>query len=228
MSLERLVNKIVPKNREPILGLKLRPFCLGHYFLMEKYKCAFIGEVGGEVGFSDLLIALLICSRTYEEFLEFETLEDNSWLDRTSVWKWLCKRFSFLTYRPLSLKQWCKKWGQQIGKAAKRREINLIKEFKAFPLYMNEGIEEPAHDIEQDGDGNRAESGTHWTQNLLYVLTKELGYSQSEALNLPISRALADKYKWLEAEGVITINTEADKELFKLQEANGVNLLGDA
>jgi hypothetical protein len=75
MSLERLVNKIVPKNREPILGLELRPFCLGHYFLMEKYKCAFISEVGGEVGFSDLLIGLLICSRTYEEFLEFEKLE---------------------------------------------------------------------------------------------------------------------------------------------------------
>lgn len=228
MSLEKAVSKIVPRNRDPILGLELRPFCLGHYFLMQEEKNGFIPEVGNTVGLTDLLIGLLICSRTYEEFLEFRKLEDNSWLDRTTVWQWLCKHFTCFTYHPLSLNQWCKKWGKQVRKAAKRGDINLITEFNRFRHYMNEGIEDPSYDIEQEADSNRAESGTHWADALLSLLTTKLNKTETEAMNLAMCRAFAEKYKWLEAEGIITINSEADKELFKLQEAHGINLLGDA
>lgn len=217
MNLKKLVNKIVPKDYN-ILGLSLRPFCLGHYFLMMKYNCAFISEVEGKAGITDLLIGLVICSRTYEDFLTFEKLEENSWLDRTSVWQWFCNRFSVLTYHPLNLSQWSKKWGNAVRHEAKKGNVNLISEFKTFQLYLAEGKEIPSHDIERDSsDDDRAESGTHWTQNVLQVLTKELGYTHSEAINLPISHAFADYFKWLESEGAITIHTEEDAELFEEQ-----------
>src|SRR4051812_13116541 len=125
MSLEKLVSSLVPKDYN-ILGLDLKSFCLSHYFTMQKYNCAFISEVEGQASMDDLLIGLVICSRSHEEFLEFIKLEDNSWLDRTRLWQWLCNRFLFFTYHPLSLSQWCKRWSKIIQKKAKKGEINLI------------------------------------------------------------------------------------------------------
>lgn len=214
MSLERLVSSLTP-NDYNILGLDLKPFCLSHYFTMLKYKCAFISEVEGESNIDDLLTGLVICSRTHEEFAEFLKLDDNSWLDRTRFWQWSCNRLSFFTYHPLSLKQWVGKWSKSIRRQARQGEFNLIFEFRKFHNYLKDGIEIPVYDIEQESDESRAESGTHWAQNLLHVLTKELGFSESYALNMPISSAFAHYFKHLESEGIITINTDEDAALFK-------------
>jgi hypothetical protein len=219
MNLKKLVRQIMPEDYS-ILGLRLRPFCLGHYFLMQKYNCAFISEVEGTANVDDLLIGLVICSHSHEDFLEFEKLKDNSWLDRTAVWQWLCNRFSFLKYHPLSLTQWCKQWGKAVAKQARKGNVNLIFDFNRFQKYLAEGKEIPSHDVERDDEGDRAESGTHWTQNVIQVLTKELGYTHSEAMNLPLSHAFADYFKWLESEGAITIHTEEDAGQFEEQLKN--------
>lgn len=87
--------------------------------------------------------------------------------------------------------------------------------FKAFQKYLKEGIEIPIYDIENEVDADKAESGTHWTQNILHVLTKELGFTESHSLNMPLSAAFAHYFKHLEASGAITILNDLDAQLVK-------------
>jgi hypothetical protein len=58
---------IVPDTYE-VLGIRLRPFSLGHYILLEKNACALL--LGGPVTVIDFAAAVVICSSTFEEFLE--------------------------------------------------------------------------------------------------------------------------------------------------------------
>ena len=58
---------IVPDTHE-VLGIKLRPFSLGHYILLEKNNCALL--LGGPATVIDFAIAVVVCSNTFEEFLE--------------------------------------------------------------------------------------------------------------------------------------------------------------
>lgn len=53
-----------------ILGLRLRPFCLGHYFLMRRFGVDFIADDSCNASIDDLVFGCLICSNTYEGFLE--------------------------------------------------------------------------------------------------------------------------------------------------------------
>ena len=52
-----------------ILGEKLRPFSLGHFILLKRHECAFIS--GGVPSVLDLLIAVMICSRSWEDAQRF-------------------------------------------------------------------------------------------------------------------------------------------------------------
>ena len=51
-----------------VLGVKLRPLSLGHLILLKRYGSAFV--VGGIPTEADLVLSVLICSRTYEDGVE--------------------------------------------------------------------------------------------------------------------------------------------------------------
>jgi hypothetical protein len=74
-----------------ILGLRLRPFCLGHYWLMERFNLAFVAAEKKEVTLSDLTMAVLICSMTYEDFLEF--IDEADWMTKIKAWGESCGGF---------------------------------------------------------------------------------------------------------------------------------------
>lgn len=194
--LDHYVKSAIP---EPytILGVRLRPFSLGSYFLMERFDVGFIDEDVDRVGgIPDLLLAIAICSRTYEEFLEFI---DNE------------KEFN----------KWTKTWGKQVNKQAKTdKNFNLLYKFMDFEKYMKDGVRVPKY-FEGDADGDGKSSGAHWTQCLLLTLTSELGYTQTEALNMPVSKALADYFKWAETKGMVSLMD--DDELEMVEEMEKVN-----
>jgi hypothetical protein len=54
-----------------ILGLRLRPFSLGHYKLLRRFGCAFVSESAEAPTRGDLLIGVLCCSMKVDEFLSF-------------------------------------------------------------------------------------------------------------------------------------------------------------
>ncbi|MDA7624668.1 hypothetical protein N8697_00700 [bacterium] len=51
-----------------VLGVKLRPLSLGHLILLHRYESAFVS--GGLPTPADLVMSVLICSRTYEDSLD--------------------------------------------------------------------------------------------------------------------------------------------------------------
>jgi hypothetical protein len=54
-----------------ILGLKLKPFSLGHYFNLKRFDSAFVAEEQREATREELIFAVLVCSMGHEEFIEF-------------------------------------------------------------------------------------------------------------------------------------------------------------
>lgn len=67
-----------------ILGLRLRPFSLGHYKLLKRFNCAFVADVNTTVGLSDLTIGVLVCSMQPSEFLRF--MESPNFSEKCKEW----------------------------------------------------------------------------------------------------------------------------------------------
>lgn len=67
-----------------ILGLRLKPFCLGHYLLMERFGCAFVAADSRTAELDDLVLGVLICSMAYGEFLEF--IQGADWPEEVKAW----------------------------------------------------------------------------------------------------------------------------------------------
>lgn len=172
-----------------ILGVKLRPYSLGSYFLMQRFDVAFVSEDSNkEGGVPDLLLAIAICSRTFEEFLEFINDEEEFY-------------------------KWSRDWGKQVEKMMKKdKDFNMLYKFMDFEKYMKDGITIPKYfEGEQAEEGSV--SGAHWTHSVLSVLTANLGYTHSEALNMSLSKALADYFKWCESQGMVHLMTDDELEI---------------
>ena len=207
-----------------ILGLRLKPFCLGHFMLMSRFGCAFASDVAAAAEHSDLILACLICSRSYEDFLAF--------IDRPSTipvnilkrprWIWFLQRLlsKLFGLKYLTSKQetgWrddVKAWGEQIG-----FEFDLAEKVALFNDYLERAFRQPVVIYE----GETSTSGAHWSTVLKVALTGPLGYSQSEAMNLPLEQAFWEFYKNAENNGVVTIadaaTAQAMREMDALSEA---------
>jgi hypothetical protein len=171
-----------------IFGITLKSLSLGHIFLMQRFGCAFSSENPDTMGgIDDLILGISICSRTFDEFVSFIGDE---------------KEF----------KRWTKQWGLAIRKQIKKtKNFELFSKFSLFKEYLKSGIVKVNFWELEESDVSE-QSGTHWTHSVLNVLTSELGYTQSEALNVPVARALQDYYRYLEKNGAITIMSDEDME----------------
>lgn len=160
-----------------ILGLRLRPFSLGHWLLMQRFNCAFIGTEATDK--SDLLTGVLICSMRYQEFLQF--------IEQKDFHKQIIK------------------WGKRVGM------LDLDDRGKLFQTYLKDSLSEPAYvELRPGGDGVG-----DWAQNLKITLMTRLGYTELEALDMPLSKALADYYKLAESDGFLRLLTAEDLEMQK-------------
>lgn len=74
-----------------ILGLRLRPFSLGHYKLLRRFDCAFVSETEAGATREDLVLGVLICSMKPSEFLSF--MESETFLDELKTWGEKCGVF---------------------------------------------------------------------------------------------------------------------------------------
>jgi len=150
--LDLYVQALIPETYI-ILGLKLRPFCLGHFFLMRRYDCKFSSEdpnANGDI--SDLILALSICCRTYEQFITFVNDKE-------------------LFY------SWTKDWGKKVVKLLKSKKVDMFETFQLFKTYMRDSVVVPKYWNEKEED--TATSGAHWSQSVLSTLTSDCGYTQS-------------------------------------------------
>lgn len=76
------LNAAIPDAPPVILGLRLRPYTLGHELLLHKVESPFVA--GTEFGFADLAIAVLICS---QDFHAARRSISSRWLN-FFLWAW--------------------------------------------------------------------------------------------------------------------------------------------
>lgn len=162
-----------------ILGLRLKPFCIGHYLHMSRFNVAFVSDEDEPATFNDLVLGVLICSKTYEEFLEFLNQPDTE--------------------------EQITKWGQEC------QLFDMAEKVALFSKYIADGSVMPKFWEEESG----RPSGAHWTQSVKLILTSELGYTNSEAINLPLPQAFLDFFKFCEGKGTVRLLTEAEIEMIE-------------
>lgn len=183
-----------------ILGVELRPFSLGHYLKLSRLGCAFVSEQKGFATNADLILGIVVCS--------MPTAVSQ---DADKFWQWLSRRKSGWRYWCYTIKQKllrkpvatpaefdCYLWGKQVG------DFDLEAKAKIFAEYMDACSVAPAY-VEERSDSPPKMSGAPWAQSVLSTLVSKCGYSMEEALNVPVSRALADFIKQAESDGLVTI-----------------------
>jgi len=176
-----------------ILGLRLKPFCLGHYLLLQRFNCAFVASEPQPITREDVLLGVLICSMWNNEFLEF--------ISGKGFWSEV------------------RKWGKRVG------IFDLTAKAGLFQRYLDESLHEPEYIEINSGEGTG-----EWSQNVKMTLMTRLHYDEQSALNMPLSKALAEYYKLAESEGLIRLLTPEDAE--EIQTNNAAldalkNLMGE-
>lgn len=175
-----------------ILGLKLKPLSLGHVILMKRHDVAFVAESDAIAGIEDLLMGVLICSMTFDEWQKFE--ESDGFFNEIARWG-----------RKVSL-QLCGKKGNG---------FNVIEKFGLFNDYVSTACKVPQMWIESGQQAARTD--TPWYVAVKMCLTGQLNYSQSEAMNCPLQQAILEYCRYAESTGAIRLMTD---EEVKQAEAN--------
>lgn len=195
-----------------VLGVPLKPFSLGHYVKLYRLGCAFVADEVKPATLGDLLLGVAVCS--------MDSHPDPS---RDPFWLWLNRAepegyWSRLWYR--ARKKVCKgfvtpaeldmfKFGKRIG------TIDFGEKARLFAEYIALHSKVPAY-WEGDSSGDGKKSGAHWSQAVLHTLTSKCGYTQEEAHNVPLSRALADFFKYAESEGGLRLMTQEERKALGL------------
>ncbi len=192
-----------------ILGLKLKPFCLGHYLLMKRFDCAFVSPGEKRAGLPDLILGLLICSMGYLDFLTF--IESKGFEREISRWSHKVSPFPWLGKFPFIGKWWRSKYS-----------FNIVEKMGLFKAYVSNSSRQPSIWIEDDSEP----SNSHWSQSVFQVLRSHCGYSAEQALALPLTQAFSDFYKYAESLGVITFMSDEEVAAMAAGDVENVGSMG--
>ena len=190
-----------------ILGVQLRPFSFGHYLKLRHFNCAFVADKSASPTLGDLLIGIAVCSMSSNP----DPCKDEFW----AWWNQPATKSIFATlFRKLPMtpaERQIVKWGKQIG------EFDLAEKAKLFADYIRSHTEAPAYWVlEEKGSGK---TGAHWSQATITGLVTQCNYTQVEAYNVPMNKALHDYLKAAEESGAIRLMTE--EEVKFTEAANG-------
>lgn len=185
-----------------ILGVKLRPFSLGHVILLHRTESPFIGaEPNPKIApFDELALAVLLCSETYRNGLRI--------IDDPMLPKVLRQWGERLTgQNRWTVRHWLKK--------AKR--IDLIKEATEFGQYIREHSKVPSYDF---NPGDFREIHCPSAQMIKVTLMREMGFGEAELLDRCWGLCLWDYVTLSALDGrVKMIDAQSKKEAQELANA---------
>jgi len=72
-----------------VLRKNLRDFSLGHAYLLEALESPFM--VGGKVGLGDLAVAVLLCSKSFQDARKYLMLPPPLMMKQANRWGWWCR-----------------------------------------------------------------------------------------------------------------------------------------
>ena len=182
-----------------ILGIRLRPFSFGHYLKLRQFDNAFVAEDSRNATLGDLLLGVAVCSMSSDP--------DPS---RDEFWCWITEpaKFHWMAWlmgkKPLAPSERdILKWGKTC-----KTDVDLAEKCKMFQNYLEEHSKSPSYWILKEGGGKN--SGAHWSHAIIHSLCARSGYTQQQAYNVPMSKALMDFYRSAEEEGVVRLMTEEE------------------
>ena len=187
-----------------ILGLRLLPLSIGRYRRMARHGIGFVSESATRATGADLIVGVLICSMPCAEWDALAISADlpalvASWLNQiNAVPPW------YLTgkYGRILSATWVgRRWRNG-------HSFDLLEKMRMFKAYIEAAQAVPKFLRRPGADGGM--STAHWSHNIEVALRAELGWSEDEINERPLSKALADYFKLLESHGIITILTEED------------------
>lgn len=150
-----------------VCSITLRPFCIGHIFLLVNRKNPIItGE--GDILLKHLLEAVTICSKTFEDGLEFIKMSDaDKIIHYENIWKVILKQYD------------------DINPFIFEKQLDL------FCDYVKANSFEPKYVPAESNELDSAADGTPGLQSLKLVGMK-MGYSLTEVMNMPFSGLIHD------------------------------------
>ncbi len=137
--------------------VRLRPFSLGHYFLLKKFCPAYLDNDKHDL--VDLIASCLICSQMYQQTID----------DFSGVGSDVGARL--------------KEWGKKL---AENKDFNFAISSNLFQLYLSRGFNFPVVKSEAK-DGLSLTSPDLWPVITLSACMSKLGQSFTEAINQPLS-----------------------------------------
>jgi hypothetical protein len=185
-----------------ILGVRLRPFSLGHYLKLQHFDCAFVSEKEASASLGDLLLGVSVASMSSDP----DPSKDEfwSWWNRVPS-KWDCRVAKLFGKKLLTpSEREIIKWGKRVG------HFNFKEQAMLFMEYITKQSEPPAY---WELNTSESKSGAHWAHSVLAGLVSECGYTQADAYNVPITKALADYFKAAEDSGAIRLMTNEELEV---------------
>jgi len=195
-----------------ILGLTLKPFSLGHYILMKRFGCAYAAEGESKLDFGDFLLGLIICSKTYEENVEFWNAPPVAFWSLENIksfgvaW-YMSKRAGRVFWDVYS-------WGKQLKRLIKKdKRFNIFASIERFNKYITDGQKLP---LFFELDSKSAPSNAHWSTSLKITMMGEIGYTESQVYNTPLVQLFAEYCKYAESQGAIELMSDGEEELARI------------
>jgi hypothetical protein len=176
-----------------ILGLPLLPLSLGRYRILKRFDCGFVADGETRAGMADLIIGVVVCSMRCDEFL--------AWADSPSFAKDIADWSARLAPTP-----WLGRL-PILGKLRRRRpdySFNVVEKLSLFQNYISESSTLPRYWYTESADSG---AGQHWAQACETTLRSELGWTEEEINERPITKAIGDYFSMAESRGQIRIMT---------------------
>lgn len=186
-----------------ILGLALKPLSLGRYRLLSRFGCSFVAESEGKAGVADLLLGCVICSMQVDEFLQ--SLDAGTLAREIRRWSRSVCPMPWLGRLPWIGKHW-----------RATHHFDAVEKILLFQRYLEEGSKMPLY--WDSGEGKA--SGAHWSHAMETVLRGELGWTRDEINEEPLTKAMADYFKYAESQGMITLMTPDEIAQVEASEAD--------
>lgn len=195
-----------------ICGLPLKPLSIGRYRRMKRQNVAFVSEQPIQTPITalagDLLQGVLICSMSCADYDAFLASPD---FERVTK-KW-AQLQGFLPERYHGwglLGRWFAKYivGEKVTRLRNERAMAyLVEQIAAFQEYIVAGQKAPSY---WDETSDERVSGSHWSQSVECVLREKQGWTREEIDEEPLTKALWDFFKSMEAAGMVRIMSAAE------------------
>ena len=188
-----------------VCGRQLKPLSLGSYRLMAHFKVAFVSETEREATPGDLLVGVLICSTTVEEFQALAAQPDF----QKQIQKW-GQKVGFFEPR-------CYSWPLVGGKLRQWLEPSfadsdfkyLSEQIAIFQKYVVDSSRAPEF---WDESPDSKVSAAHWSHSVEVTLRGALNWSEKEIETAPLGKALWDYFKHFENLGLVRLMTKEEAE----------------